>query len=247
MSKESILLAKAAALKKNFDTIIFNGGTRLLGQSVEPLLPRYKSLIKDLKELNPDLYDDIPDLEAPSSIGKGSQGTLYDKHSITPLQQNLDYILELNTNVRIGDNFNQREKINRVFISHGRSNEWYKIQTYLEKDLKIQTMELAQEPNIGRTVLQKLDEETTKCSVAIIVMTGEDINGDGEIRTRENVMHEIGYFQGKYGLKNVVLLHEQGVNIPSNIHGLVYIGFPKDTAEAALGALTREMNVLILK
>ena len=76
-------------------------------------------------------------------------------------------------------------------------------------------------------------------------MTGDDITTEGEVRARENVMHEIGFFQGKYGLCNVVLLHEDGVNIPSNIHGIVYIGFPKDTCEATLGALTRELKVLM--
>jgi hypothetical protein len=244
MSKEAILLAKTAALKKNFDAVQFLGG-RCIGQAVEPLFPRYLSIIKELKEINPDLYDDIPEIEIPVSMGASSSGKLYERFKIEPLVRNLDYILELSANVRIGNNVEIAEKKKRVFISHGQSNEWNKIQNYLERDLGIPTLELAQEPNLGRTVLQKLDEESEKCSITVIVMTGDDIAEGGEIRARENVMHEIGYFQGKYGLMNVVLLHEQGVNIPSNIHGLVYIGFPKDTAEAALGALTREMKVLI--
>lgn len=244
MSKESTLLAKAAALKKSFDGIQYGRG-RCLGQSVEPLFPRYLSVIKELKEENPDLYSDIPDLEIPKNMGHSSDGPLYEKHEIDPLVQNLEYLIELSANVRIGNNIEEKEKEHRVFISHGRSNEWHKIQNYLEKDLSIPTLELAQEPNLGRTVLQKLNEEAAKCTVAVIVMTGEDLTEEGEVRARENVMHEIGYFQGRYGLKNVVLLHEQGVNIPSNIHGLVYIGFPKDTAEASLGALTREMKVLL--
>jgi hypothetical protein len=47
-----------------------------------------------------------------------------------------------------------------------------------------------------------LDEESEKCCYAIIVMTSDDIFGD-IIRARENVMHEIRFFQGKYGLNNV--------------------------------------------
>lgn len=245
MSKESVVLAKTAALKKNFDNVQYGSRGRCLGQAVEPLFPRYLSILKELKEINPELYNDIPELEIPNSMGTSSSGALYEQFEIKPLVQNLDYILELSANVRIGNNIEQSEKKKRVFISHGRSNEWIKVQSYLERDLEIPTLELAQEPNLGRTVLQKLDEESLKCSVAVIVMTGEDMTDSGEIRARENVMHEIGYFQGKYGLMNVVLLHEQGVNIPSNIHGLVYVGFPKDTSEVSLGALTREMKVLI--
>jgi predicted nucleotide-binding protein len=75
-------------------------------------------------------------------------------------------------------------------------------------------------------------------------MTAEDVTADGAARARENVIHEIGYFQAKYGLAKVCLLHEEGTNIPSNIHGLVYIPFPKGTVSAALGALSRELRAL---
>ena len=245
MSNESVLLAKTAALKKSFDSIPYGNRGRCYGNIVEPLFPRYVKLIEELKNLNTEFYGDIPDAKIPESMGINSTGKLYEKHDIIPLIQNLEYVLEFSTNARIGENIENREKLKRVFLSHGRSLEWLKIQAYLEKDLNIATLELAQEPNLGRTVLQKLYEEAQKCSVAVIVMTGDDMTDEGEVRARENVMHEIGFFQGLYGLQHVALLHEHGVNIPSNIHGLVYIGFPKDTADAALGALTREMKVLM--
>ena len=74
-------------------------------------------------------------------------------------------------------------------------------------------------------------------------MTGDDLL-ENEVRARENVMHEIGFFMGKYGLNNIVLLHEEGVSIPSNIHGIVYIPFPKDSVESSEGKLTKELKVL---
>jgi len=36
-----------------------------------------------------------------------------------------------------------------------------------------------------------------KTSFAILVMTGEDKIEDGEMRARQNVVHELGLFQGK--------------------------------------------------
>jgi predicted nucleotide-binding protein len=108
----------------------------------------------------------------------------------------------------------------RIFISHGRSGDWREVQDYVQREIRFDTLELAQEPSQGRTILQKLDEESTKCGYAVIVMTGDDRVGE-EVRARENVMHEIGFFQGRYGLDRVCLLYEQGVNRPSNIHGLV--------------------------
>jgi len=243
MSKESIIFAKVAAIKKSFENIKFDRG-RCYGFSIEPLLPRYESIIKDVKSEFIDLFADLPDLPLPQSIRKTSIGGLYEKMSVDPLINNLDYILELRSNMRIGEKVETSEKKNRIFISHGRSKEWYKLQDHLERDLEKLTLELAQEPNLGRTILQKLSEEAEKCSLAIVVMTGDDITADNVIRARENVMHEIGYFQGLYGLNNIILLHEEGVNIPSNIHGLVYIPFPKDTIEATFGAIIRELKVL---
>jgi predicted nucleotide-binding protein len=129
----------------------------------------------------------------------------------------------------------------RVFISHGLTTDWREVQAFIEKDLNLLTLELAQEPNRGRTVLQKLEEESERCCYAVIVMTGDDKTEDGQRRTRENVIHEIGYFQGKFGLSNVCLLHEEGVNIPSNIHGLVYIPFPSGMVRATFAGLGREL------
>lgn len=129
-----------------------------------------------------------------------------------------------------------------MFISHGRATDWREVQSYIEKTLGIPTLELAQEANLGRIILQKLAEESSNCSYAVIVMTGDDKDLDGNLRARENVIHEIGYFQANYGLSGVALLHEEGTNIPSNIHGLVYIPFPKNTIEASFGALTKELN-----
>lgn len=133
-------------------------------------------------------------------------------------------------------------KPKRIFISHGRSDLWRQVQAYIEKDIGIPTLELAQEANRGRTVLQKLWEESSKCSFAVIVMTGDDLAADGTPRARENVMHEIGLFQGRYGLENVCVLHEENTNIPTNIHGLVYIPFAKGNIREVLGELFREIR-----
>ncbi len=119
------------------------------------------------------------------------------------------------------------------------------MQSFIEKDIQIETLELAQEPNKGRSVLQKLIEESNNCSFAVIVMTGDDDIKDNAPRVRENVMHEIGFFQGKYGIQNVCLLYEEGTNIPSTIHGLVYIPFPKGYINATFSALQREIKALL--
>ena len=157
--------------------------------------------------------------------------------------RDIDYILEVRAHSELEAPTHSPERKRRVFVSHGTPPDWREVQAFIERDCTIPTLELAQEPNLGRTVLQKLDEESDRCSYAVVVMTGDDKVENGALRARENVMHEIGYFQGKFGLANVCLLHEEGVNIPSNIHGLVYIPFPTGLVRAAFGALGRELHM----
>ena len=130
----------------------------------------------------------------------------------------------------------------RIFISHGQNTDWLKVQPYIQKDIGIDTLELAQESFHGRTILQKLVEEADKCSFAVVVMTGDDKVGEDQVRARENVIHEIGFFQGKYGLERVCLLHEEGVNIPNNIKGLGFSPFQKGHIEASFVELRREIE-----
>jgi predicted nucleotide-binding protein len=118
------------------------------------------------------------------------------------------------------------------------------VQAFVEKDVGLATLELAQEPNMGRTIIEKLSDNSERCDCAVIVMTGDDIAKPDEARVRENVMHEIGFFQGKYGRSAVVLLHEEGVNIPTNLSGVAYVPFPKGNVEAGFHVLQRELKAI---
>jgi predicted nucleotide-binding protein len=245
MDRIAILFAKIGGLQKNFKAVDWGRLARATGARIDHLIQQYDSHRKGLMELLPELYADMPLIPLPQPIGKTDKGdNLYQYSNVVPIVENIDYILEVRSNYRIGEKTEEKSISKRIFITHGRSKEWYKVQNFLEKDLGYSTLELAQEANQGRTVLQKLAEESDKCGCAVIVMTGDDIVGD-EKRARENVMHEIGFFQGKYGLQNIILLHEEGVSIPSNIHGLVYIPFPKETVEATFGGLQRELKIII--
>ena len=85
-------------------------------------------------------------------------------------------------------------------------------------------------------------DNADSCDSAVIVMTGDDVANEDERRVRENVMHEVGFFQGRYGRSKVVLLHEEGVNVPTNLSGVAYIPFPKGKIDAGFHVLQRELN-----
>ena len=195
----------------------------------------------------PELYLDFHGVDTSPAIEMGSGGPsprAYSRSQLQALGRDIDQIFEIRANSSPSQLATAERATPRVFISHGRANDWREVQAYIERDVRLATLELAQEPNLGRTVLQKLEQEAAGCTSAVIVMTADDLGGDGSPRARENVIHEIGYFQAKYGLAHVCLLHEEGTNIPSNIHGLVYIQFPKGYVSATFGALGRELKAL---
>lgn len=137
-----------------------------------------------------------------------------------------------------------KEPPRRVFITHGPAKDWLEVQAYIEKDLGLRTLELAQEASLGNTIIEKLEYNSASCDAAVIVMSGDDADAEGQPRARENVLHEIGFFQSKYGRRNVVLLHEDGVSIPSNLGGIVYTAYPKGNVGAAFGVMARELKAV---
>jgi|GEM_PF-785723 len=201
-----------------------------------------------LKEVLPELYEDFqgittePDLEMATPKSTSTPLTHYSRTKTERLVRDIDQIFEIRANSELAQP--KEQGIKRVFISHGRSPDWREVQSFIEKDINIQTLELAQEPNLGKTIIEKLTENSATCSSAVIIMTGDDVTNGDEARVRENVMHEIGFFQGSYGRKSVILLHEEGVNIPSNLSGAAYIPFPKGSISAAFHVLQRELRAL---
>lgn len=198
----------------------------------------------------PELFADFQSIDTQPRVemARGSDGikpaNRYSRRQLEILLRNIDQIFEIRANSELRSPSPMPAPVRRVFISHGRSPDWREVQAYIEKDIGLPTLELAQEVNQGRTILAKLWEESGRCDSAVIVMTGEDLDDEGQARARENVIHEIGFFQGKYGLDRICLLHEEGVSTPSNIAGLVYAPFPKGRVSASFGLLIRELKAM---
>ena len=84
---------------------------------------------------------------------------------------------------------------------------------------------------VGDSTTERLKELLDISAFAILVMTSEDVhkgtNGKSTMHARENVVHEIGLFQGRLGFRRAIVLKEAGTAVFSNIHGLGHIEFPK--------------------
>ena len=248
MNRVAVTLAKLSGIEKRIEAVLANPNAWYLDPpKVVGLFQAYENAAQVLREDLPELFDDLPHRTAEiTESPKHHDGRGYVlREQLEQLAIDIECIWEVRAHSELQPPQSSTTQTPRIFISHGGNPDWMEVQSYVEKDLNILTLELAQEPNLGRTILQKLVEEADKCSYAIIVMTGEDETTEGELRTRENVMHEIGYFQGRFGLDKVCLLHEEGVNVPSNILGVVYIPFPAGLASASFGALARELRAAV--
>jgi len=119
-----------------------------------------------------------------------------------------------------------------VFIGHGRSPLWLRVKTFLEDEIGLKTVSFESEPRTSESIVPVLEKMLDQSDFAVIVLTAEDATADGQLRARQNVVHETGLAQGKLGFKRVVILKQEGVEELTNLAGLQYISF-KDRLEQA--------------
>lgn len=120
----------------------------------------------------------------------------------------------------------------KVFIVHGHDIKLRdEVELFLLR-LNLQPVILSNEASKGQTVIEKF-EENSDVSFAIVLYTACDKGGSKESRelhdrARQNVVFEHGFFFAKLGRGNVVALHEPGVEIPSDLSGVLYISLDGD-------------------
>jgi predicted nucleotide-binding protein len=114
----------------------------------------------------------------------------------------------------------------RIFIGHGRSWIWRDLRDLIADRMRLEWDEFNRESTAGRSTKERLEEILAQASFAFLVMTAEDEHADGTRHARENVIHEIGLFQGRLGFARAIILLEDGCTEFSNVHGLTQIRFP---------------------
>ena len=89
------------------------------------------------------------------------------------------------------------------------------------------------------TVIEKL-EKHSDVGFAFILLTPDDKGCKGGQennllpRARQNVVFEFGLFVGKLGRNRVCCLYTGNVELPSDLHGLVYLPFNNSVNEIQL-------------
>lgn len=114
----------------------------------------------------------------------------------------------------------------KIFIAYGGGRAWEVVRDYL-RDAGFDVDAFTEQERLSEMTLDVVERMIRGASAAIIVMTGTDKMADGELRARQNVVHETGFAQGALGRANTFVLREEGVALPTNISGLNYLQFPR--------------------
>lgn len=134
---------------------------------------------------------------------------------------------------------------NKVFIVHGHDSNTRNEAELLVKQLGFEPVVLFKQPNKGDTIIEKLLRESSEVAFAIVLYTkcdeGKAVEeSDLKPRARQNVVFEHGLMCGLLGRKYVVALVEDGVEVPGDLSGVVYITL--DAAKRWQFDVAREMK-----
>lgn len=126
---------------------------------------------------------------------------------------------------------------NKVFIVHGHDDEAKTLVARTIEQLGLEAIILHEQPDEGKTIIEKLESYSSEAGYAIVLYTECDIGrakGNAEtenrFRARQNVVFEHGLFIGNLGRKNVCALVKGDIEKPGDIDGIIYI--PLDPAGA---------------
>ena len=111
---------------------------------------------------------------------------------------------------------------NIAFIIHGHDNELKNEVLLLFKRAGVNSFVLHEQADRGRTIIDKLLEETNPAAYAIALLTPDDVMDEGTNRARQNVILEIGYFLGRLGKERLRMIVKGNVEIPSDLYGILY-------------------------
>lgn len=120
----------------------------------------------------------------------------------------------------------------KVFVVYGHDRLMkLEVENFLRSRLKLEVVALDEEPNGGRTIIEKFEHYSKDCAFAVILMSPDDdveVNGQIFKRARQNVVLELGYFMAKLGRGKVCAMVRGDVEKPSDISGILHLPYEGD-------------------
>lgn len=127
-----------------------------------------------------------------------------------------------------------KPKGNQIFVVHGHNEEMKQAVARTLEKLDLKPIILHEQPNQGRTIIEKFAEYADSVSFAVVLLSPDDIgyrkdqsSEAAKFRARQNVILELGFFLGKLGRHNVITLFKNDPDFegPSDYDGVLYTPF----------------------
>lgn len=127
-------------------------------------------------------------------------------------------------------------KSKAIFIIHGHDElSALKLEKMLRDKWGLEPVILSDEPDGGRTLIEKFENEAQRAIYAFAIFTKDDLisSGGGEYyQARPNTIFELGWFYGRLGRDRVCILFQKGTNVPSDLKGIMRKDFIEKVTEA---------------
>lgn len=137
---------------------------------------------------------------------------------------------------------------NKVFVVHGRDDGMKQAVARTLEKLGLTPVILHEQPDQGRTIIEKF-VDYSDVSFAVVLLSPDDLAypkdaspKEAKLRARQNVILELGFFLGKLGRENVLVVYreEKNFEMPSDYSGVLYT--PYDTAGSWQFKLVQELK-----
>lgn len=123
-----------------------------------------------------------------------------------------------------------------VFIVHGHDEEMKQSVARTLEKLGLTALILHEQPNGGRTVIEKFMDYGQVASFAVVLLSPDDLAyqaqedpSQARFRARQNVVLELGFFLGKLGRSRVVVVHREAdkFEMPSDFAGVLFVPYDR--------------------
>lgn len=218
----------------------------VLKQIIHPFYSKNKFLC-DGHVFDPDKISKLRVYKTDKALVISKNKTKYDKEDMVK-REGVDVTRQFTSDIQESNVRSITLNFNEIFIVHGHDEvSKLGLARMLENDLQLKAVILHEQPNQGKTIIEKLERYSSGPGYAIVILTPDDVGGENKEppvlspRPRQNVVLELGYFIGKLGRDRVCVLHKGNVEIPSDISGVLFIQF-KESINEVYFELTKELK-----
>ena len=111
-----------------------------------------------------------------------------------------------------------------VFLGYCSSSRGSDLKRFLQMDLGATVLDWQLDFAPGRTILEEITEAASRCSGGVFLFTRDDelVGPMNQAAPRDNVVFEAGFFCHAKGKERVLIIREEGSEMPADLGGDIY-------------------------